>query len=392
MTKPLFGVAPTMVQSVEPQISDFKNLEQKSMRSEQMVTPAAAHQNTTYPVTKQTASHNSKIGIDIRKSDQVMSYGADAQANIAQFADKVLEQVKTSSVATVGPKLTEIVTLAKGLNISELNGTSSKIPIIGKFIDSISARRAKFTAKFNSLKDQIDTIVKELDTTSSNLVSRNQLLDQMYDHTISEYNKLEKLISDGKIYLTDQVSELATAKQDAVNSGKINDPLMAQDLADWEDSIKRFEKQIAYLEATQMMAVHAMPEIRLIQKNNLTLVEKFQAAKTHTIPAWKKQFILATTLEEQRQAGALATSIDDATNHFYKQNADLLKQNAVTVAKANERNVIDLSTLEYMQNSLISTFDEMSQIEKEGSVQRAELTGKLTNMKQELYQKLVLKQ
>lgn len=382
MPKPLFSAA---AQQTQTQVkSPDLTFQPMSFQPNQNAVQAAV-QNVNSSIVKPQTSFK----IDIRKPDQVASYGADVQASVAKFADEILEQVKTSSVDSVGPKLVQIVTVAKELNVSDLNGTSSKVPIFGKLIDSFSKRRAKFVSKFNSLKDQIDTIVKEIDTTAENLLKRNKTLEGLYQHNIVEYKKLEELINFGKQHLTEQVQTFESQKAEAVTSGRMADPMVAQEFSDWEAAIKRFEKQISYLEATQMMAVHSMPEIRIIQRNNETLVEKFNAAKTHTIPAWKKQFILAVALEEQQKAGNLATTIDDATNAFYKQNADLLKQNAVTVAKANERNIIDLETLEYMQTSLISTFDEMRSIEEEGAKNRVEFSNRVATMKQELYQKVV---
>ena len=139
-----------------------------------------------------------------------------------------------------------------------------------------------------------------------------------------------------------------------------------------------------------MMAVHAMPEIRMIQSNNQMLIEKFHNAKTLTIPAWKKQFVLAVSLDEQKKAANLAQTIDDATNDFYKANADMLGENAISVARTNQRSIIDLESLQHMQNTLISTFDEMKKIETEGEQKRRELSNAITGMKKDLYQKLVV--
>ncbi|NEU35014.1 toxic anion resistance protein, partial [bacterium LRH843] len=88
------------------------------------------------------------------------------------------------------------------------------------------------------------------------------------------------------------------------------------------------------------------PMIRIIQSNNLMLVDKFYAIKNITLPAWKNQISLAISLNEQKNSVQLANTIDDATNDLLKRNADLLHQNSVDTAKANQRSVIDIETLE----------------------------------------------
>ena len=377
MPKPLFGqdakpaktTAPTMV--VEPVVAAPTIQLQKSAGAMVVQTPT-------------------NFQIDIRNPAQVASYGSKAQENVAKFADEVLEYVKTSSTGQVGDKLVSIVSIAKELNISELNGTASKIPFIGGLIDSFNKRRDKFVSKFNSLKDQIDKVITELDGTSANLGNRIKLLDQLYEHNMAEYHELEQLIKEGKAFALQNREAFESQRNEATLTGKINDPIVAQSYTDWLNSINRFEKRLSDLEAAQMMAVHAMPEIRMIQSNNQMLIEKFSNAKTLTIPAWKKQFVLAVSLDEQKKAAQLATTIDDATNDFYKANADMLGENSISVARSNQRSIIDIESLEHMQHTLISSFEEMKKIEADGARQRQEASVKIGNMKKELYQKLVV--
>ena len=377
MPKPLFGqdakpaktTAPTMV--VEPVVAAPTIQLQKSAGAMVVQTPT-------------------NFQIDIRNPAQVASYGSKAQENVAKFADEVLEYVKTSSTGQVGDKLVSIVSIAKELNISELNGTTSKIPFIGGLIDSFNKRRDKFVSKFNSLKDQIDKVITELDGTSANLGNRIKLLDQLYEHNMAEYHELEQLIKEGKAFALQNREAFESQRNEATLTGKINDPIVAQSYTDWLNSINRFEKRLSDLEAAQMMAVHAMPEIRMIQSNNQMLIEKFSNAKTLTIPAWKKQFVLAVSLDEQKKAAQLATTIDDATNDFYKANADMLGENSISVARSNQRSIIDIESLEHMQHTLISSFEEMKKIEADGARQRQEASVKIGNMKKELYQKLVV--
>ena len=342
---------------------------------------------------RQTQGRGNRVSnfpVDIRNPAAVSNYGSSAQDNVAKFADEVLEYVKTSSTGQVGDKLVSIVSIAKELNVSELNGTASKIPFIGGLIDKLNARREKFVSKFNSLKDQIDKVVSELDTTNSALANRIKLLDQLYDHNLAEYHELEQLIKDGKVFLTEQRETFELQRNEATLNGQINDPIAAQSYTDWQNAIARFEKRISDLEAVQMMTVHAMPEIRMIQSNNQMLIEKFNNAKTLTIPAWKKQFVLAVSLDEQKKAANLAQTIDDATNDFYKANANMLGENAISVARSNQRSIIDLDSLQHMQNTLISTFEEMKKIDAEGVQHRAQLSNAIGSMKKELYQKLVV--
>ena len=128
--------------------------------------------------------------------------------------------------------------------------------------------------------------------------------------------------------------------------------------------------------------------IRMIQANNHMLVDKFHTIRELTVPAWKRQFMLALSLNEQQNAVQLADSIDNATNDFLSRNAELLHKNSVETAKANQRLVIDISTLEKVQATLISTVEDVIRIQQEGVRSRHEAEGKLLTMRAELEDRL----
>lgn len=119
------------------------------------------------------------------------------------------------------------------------------------------------------------------------------------------------------------------------------------------------------------------------------LVDKFYAIKNITLPAWKNQISLALSLNEQKNSVELANTIDDATNELLRRNAELLHDNSVKTAKANQRAVIDVETLEHVQNTLIKTVNDVIQIQKEGMQQRVQATEKLKSLQSNLNQLVI---
>ena len=68
--------------------------------------------------------------------------------------------------------------------------------------------------------------------------------------------------------------------------------------------------------------MQTLPMIRIIQSNNLMLVDKFYAIKNITLPAWKNQISLAISLNEQKNSVQHNELFDDATSN-YRRNAEL---------------------------------------------------------------------
>jgi uncharacterized protein YaaN involved in tellurite resistance len=138
----------------------------------------------------------------------------------------------------------------------------------------------------------------------------------------------------------------------------------------------------------QMVAVQTAPMIRMVQSNNRILIDKFRNLQELTIPSWKKQFTLAIALMEQQQAVELTQKIDDTTNELMRRNADLLRQNSINTARANQRSVVDIETLEHVQQTLISTMEEVEQIQRDGEQSRQQAAGRMEEMKAELIQRM----
>lgn len=205
----------------------------------------------------------------------------------------------------------------------------------------------------------------------------------MFHGVQDEYKQLRVYIAAGKLKqkeIQQQISEFSAQPQDQATTQKIYD---LNHLAN------NLEKRVSDLQVLQQSAMQTLPMIRIIQSNNLMLVDKFYAIKNITLPAWKNQISLAISLNEQKNSVQLANSIDDATNELLRRNADLLHQNSVDTAKANQRSVIDIETLEHVQNTLIKTVNDVIQVQKEGMQKRAEATTRLRVLQENLNQLVI---
>ena len=79
----------------------------------------------------------------------------------------------------------------------------------------------------------------------------------------------------------------------------------------------------------------------------------------------------------------------DLYNELLKKNADLLKMGTIETAKEAERSVVDIETLQHTNQQLISTLDEVMNIQKEGAEKRKAAEVELGRIEGELKQKLM---
>ena len=81
--------------------------------------------------------------------------------------------------------------------------------------------------------------------------------------------------------------------------------------------------------------------------------------------------VIALGLTHQKEVIEMQRALSDATNDLLRRNAEMLKQNSVETAKANERGIVDIDTVKKVNEDLISTIEETMRIQQEGRQKRA---------------------
>ena len=310
----------------------------------------------------------------------VAEYGKNIATQTSGYTDELLNLVQNKDLDETGQKLNQVVQVAQQLNTSSILNKKKNSGFFGGLISKIKGAKNNIDMHFNTTKEQIDTLVKEIEKSQSGLKARVDTLDRMFNGVQSEYKQLGVYIAAGKLKQDEIQQEILTLTSQA------QDQTTTQRVYDLNHLANNLEKRVSDLQVLQQSAMQTLPMIRIIQSNNLMLVDKFYAIKNITLPAWKNQISLAISLNEQKNSVQLANTIDDATNDLLKRNADLLHQNSVDTAKANQRSVIDIETLEHVQNTLIKTVNDVIQIQKEGMQKRAEATTRLRSLQDNLNQ------
>ena len=307
--------------------------------------------------------------------EQIHAFGREVGAHTSAHTDSILERVRGSDLDAMGAKLGQIVTAAQSMNLNALSDTRSRIPLLGPLIDRVRLKGGEFMRRFQDVRTQVDTLIDEVDTMQRGLSERNGALDASFESVRQEHDLLGLHVMAGAAAVGRLKTRIATPVAEPT------DPFALQGRHDLQTALTALEKRIADMRVLQHAALQQLPMIRMVQANNRMLIEKFHTIKDLTVPAWKRQFMLALSLNEQKNAVQLATSIDDATNQFLLENARLLKDNTIATAKANQRLVIDVDTLRQVHDSLLATMQEVIQINRDGVQQRATISAQLQTMR-----------
>ena len=140
---------------------------------------------------------------------------------------------------------------------------------------------------------------------------------------------------------------------------------------------------------TRVISLQTAPQIRMIQNNDTLMMEKIQTSIMNTIPLWKNQMVLTLGIQDSQRAMEAQRKVTDMTNQLLQRNADMLKMATVETAREAERGIVDIETLKHTNESLISTLDEVLQIQTDGAKKRQEAEQELRRIEGELKQKLL---
>lgn len=319
--------------------------------------------------------------IDITDTNMVLQYGAAAQKSVAGFSENALSNVRSKDLGEVGADLSELVVQLKGFGSGdEKKGLAGLFRKAGNKIESMKAQYGKVEAN-------VDRIAQSLEQHQITLMKDIAMFDQMYELNLKYYKELTMYILAGKKRLEEvRAGQLEELRVKAEKTGLAED---AQAYNDMVNLCNRFEKKLHDLELTRMISVQMGPQTRLLQNNDTQMVEKIQSSLVNTIPLWKSQMVLALGLENSRRATAAQTAVTNATNELLKKNADMLKMGTIATAKEAERSIIDIETLQHTNQQLISTLDEVIQIQRDGAQKRREAEVELGRIEGELKQKLM---
>ncbi|WP_101772860.1 toxic anion resistance protein [Peptostreptococcus faecalis] len=319
--------------------------------------------------------------ININDSKLVIEYGSGVQKRMSDFSDQTLKTIKSKDIGEVGSLITNLVVELKNFEIDKED----------KGIFNFFKRGAKkaqiLKTNYESAEANVDSIVKSLEKQQITLMKDISMLDQMYDLNKNYYKEVSMYIIAGKNRIKSiKENEYLELTNRANTSGKQED---VQELNDLNNHISRFEKKLHDLELSRMISIQTAPQIRMVQNNNIEMVEKINSTIVNTIPLWKNQMVLALGVANSNAAIQTQREVSNITNELLKKNADALKMGSIEAAKESQRGIVDIETLKHTNQTLISSLDEVIKIQNEGKEKRQEAEIEISKLENELKQKMI---
>jgi uncharacterized protein YaaN involved in tellurite resistance len=316
---------------------------------------------------------------EVRLNDAPSIYAFGPVASEAQQSnsDALLDQVQSPELAQAGELLSSVVEAAKSIQLQE-PGALTRLPILGAALKRLRNTDAPIAEAFETAREKIDTFSTEIVQLQERLSARVQALDLMYADVMAQVQTTGRYVAAGQTVV--HAGSEIVQRHDMAGSAL----LQAERGRQTTEALVMLEQRLFDLRVVQQSLLQTLPVIRMIQANYRTHIEKFRTICQLTIPAWKRQFIVALSLQEQTAALKLSQRIDDTTNSMFKRNAELLRATSVQTARSGMRPALDVAALRQVHNTLLNTVQDVMKINQEGVQSRQQMARQIEAMRHDV--------
>ena len=315
----------------------------------------------------------------------ITTYGSDLQRAMDSYSSDFLKQSFDSKAGIESAQLiSNLLGELHEVDIDDLEAPNAwkkflrKLPLVKKLVVSVE----QIKAKYNTIEKNIDGIVKKLEATRQIAIRDNNLLEKQFENNCDYVAQLEDLILAGKM----KSEELEKLVEDMKSRSEEYEEYQISDIEEYKNSL---DKRITDLIALRYAFKQSLTQIRIIQRTNIMHANNTESQIAMTIPLWKNQLSLAVALYDQKQAIEIGTKVTDATNEMFKKNAEMMKTQAIAVAKESQRMVLDVETLRVSTQKLVETVEGVQKAQKEGAQRRAAAEAEIAKLEKEMHMKAI---
>lgn len=378
-----------MNEAIEPQVMEIdKSLviddekSTQSIKDQKYISDDGTVKFDILPQEKQ--GYYKEIARSLNEKDltSVASYGSDLQNAMNTYSSDFLKQsFDSNSGIDSAVLISKLLGSLQEVDVSDLDEPSAfkkimrRIPFLNKLVMTVE----QIKAKYNTIEKNIDGIVMKLEASRQLSLRDNNLLQKQFENNRDYVLQLEDLIIAGKLK-----SKEIEAKIDEMKAS--SDAYADYQISDVEEYKNALDKRITDLILLRYAFKQSLSQIRIIQRTNIMNATNIEQQVTMTIPLWKNQLSLAVSLYDQKKVMTVSSQVADATNEIFKKNAEMMKTQAIEVAKQNQRTVIDIETLRQTTRDLMATIEGVQKVQREGAQKRAAAEAEILKLEKSMGQ------
>lgn len=324
--------------------------------------------------------------LDIKSAESIMTFGGETAAEISKFADQILANMKSTNVEDSGMLLMQLNKIMSKFDSHDFE--EKKKGFFDKVFSNAKNSIENLLKKYESMGGEVDKVYGQLKTYEKEILTSNDMLDNMFVKNMEYYEILQKYIYAGQMALEHLKENDIKALELKVAQG--TDQIDQVNLNNLLQAVEMVEQRIYDLELAKNVALQSLPQIKLIQRGNYNLMRKINSAFIVTLPIFKQSLTQAIALKRQGiQAQAMA-ALDQKTNELLLKNAQNTAMQSKLTAQLASGSSIDVETLEQTWKMIVDGIEETKRIQEEAKQNRLDGVKRLEQIQDEFQSKTKL--
>lgn len=272
----------------------------------------------------------------------ITKYGQDIISKI-NIDNSKLSILKSTGNEEVNTLIKDILNKVDEIDFNELKPQG----FFARLFKSLHLK--KFIQRYNTIQDSLETIQDKLIKGQDNCVQDNDLIEQTYQNNVVIIPQIDELIN----YAKEKRVEIENTDTSNFETFEIQS---------YNTFVHQLNEKINTLINIRNILSQELVQLKIMEENNISLVNKITNINEYVIPLWKHNLSTMLALENQSQNSKLIKAISDTTNKMITIQAELLYENSVAIANENERGIVDISTIKKSTDLLYKTLNDVNKI------------------------------
>lgn len=319
--------------------------------------------------------------LDVYRMETIVTFGSKAAEEISKCSDAML---RNASMSQLDDTSTMLTTLTKVMGQFDINEIKDDQPgLFAKLFGNLRKQLDQILVKYHTMGDEVDKIYVQLKQYESQIKQSNRTLDDMFNANVNYYHELVKYILAGEQSCKELEQYIAQRQAEFQATG---DQAIQFDLQTLQQALMILEQRVQDLRIAEVVAMQAIPMIKMMQYTNMNLVRKINSAFIVTLPVFKQALAQAIMLKRQRIQSEAMSALDRKTNEMLVRNAQNAASQTKLAAKSASGSADKMEALEASWRTIVTGIEETQQIQETAKKKREEDQLKLAKIKQEFDQ------
>ncbi len=256
--------------------------------------------------TELSRAHLLQTAIQLDDSSYVTDYGAEA----SQQSESILNQLTTVTRSDYADGVRKYLGLIlEATQKVDIDAISSATPsLFNRFFSSSVNNKARFMELERDIKSNMTFCQNRL----NQLKKSQQIFGELFQKNEQQFRSLTVYLLAGQLRLEQEQLIVENTPEATQNL------FARQAQQDKKDSLARFQRRLHTLKILRHTVLLRMAQLRLEQKNTLTLIDHATETINLVIPAWRQQILALFSLSPNDSAIALQEQLA-TTQHTLSQ-------------------------------------------------------------------------